>query len=111
MKAKAEAEAEIEEIFTSPPPAHAPAPPSPHGVAQGVAQGESKGAEKRFNVLVDLCGVFKRSTVRQVRDVLLGHLGASSTFDYLYHVDQVWPWPRCAGVTCEIKLICFCFVA
>jgi len=37
------------------------------------------------NVLVDLCGVFKRSSVRDVRDVLVQECG--ERFRYVYHVD------------------------
>jgi hypothetical protein len=35
------------------------------------------------NVLVDLCGVFKRSSVRDVRDVIV----AETSYRYVYHVD------------------------
>jgi len=41
-----------------------------------------------FNVLVDLCGVFKRSSIHQVRDRLKAHFGAQCPFEYVYHIDQ-----------------------
>ena len=41
-----------------------------------------------FNVLVDLCGVFKRSSIHQVRDLVLKHFGPDR-FHYVYHIDQV----------------------
>ena len=40
-----------------------------------------------FNVLVDLCGIFKRSTIHEVRDCVLGHFGPDR-FHYIYHIDQ-----------------------
>ena len=40
-----------------------------------------------FNVLVDLCGVFKRSSIHEVRDLLLRHFGPDR-FHYIYHIDQ-----------------------
>jgi hypothetical protein len=52
-----------------------------------------------FNALVDLCGVFKRSTVHDVRDLLLKHYGGGAgggggddddrcPFHYVYHIGQ-----------------------
>jgi hypothetical protein len=40
-----------------------------------------------FNVLVDLCGIFKRSTIHDVRDLVLRHFGPNR-FHYVYHIDQ-----------------------
>ena len=40
-----------------------------------------------FNVLVDLCGVFKRSTIHQVRDLVKAQFGPDA-FHYVYHIDQ-----------------------
>jgi hypothetical protein len=40
-----------------------------------------------FNVLVDLCGIFKRSSIHQVRDLVLQHFGPDR-FHYIYHIDQ-----------------------
>lgn len=40
-----------------------------------------------MNVLVDLCGVFKRSTIHQIRDLILQHFGPDR-FHYIYHIDQ-----------------------
>eukprot|EP01043_Picozoa_sp_COSAG02_P023858 COSAG02_NODE_1285_length_13457_cov_11.145606_9_plen_1761_part_00 len=41
-----------------------------------------------FNVLVDLCGIFKRSSIHDVRDLVLKHFGPER-FHYVYHIDQV----------------------
>jgi hypothetical protein len=41
-----------------------------------------------FNVLVDLCGIFKRSSVHEVRNLVLQHYGPDQ-FHYIYHIDQV----------------------
>ncbi len=38
-----------------------------------------------FNVLVDLCGIFKKISVHEVRDVVRRHFGAGR-FDYVYHI-------------------------
>jgi len=38
-----------------------------------------------FNCLVDLCGIFKRSTIHDMRDLIKKHFGP--TFQYLYHID------------------------
>ena len=40
-----------------------------------------------FNAIVDLCGIFKQSTIYDVRDVIKKHFGAEK-FDYVYHIDQ-----------------------
>ena len=40
-----------------------------------------------FNVLVDLCGIFKRSSIHEVRDLVLKHYGPDR-FHYVYHIDQ-----------------------
>ena len=37
--------------------------------------------------MVDLCGVFKRSTIQDVRDLVLQHFGPDR-FHYVYHIDQ-----------------------
>jgi hypothetical protein len=41
----------------------------------------------RFNVIVDLCGIFKLSTIHDIRDLVKKHFGADR-FDYIYHIDQ-----------------------
>ena len=46
------------------------------------------GAPMLFNVLVDLCGVFKRSTIHEVRDKVLDRYGPDR-FHFIYHIDQV----------------------
>lgn len=43
--------------------------------------------EGGFNVLVDLCGIFKRSSIHEVRDLVLRHFGADR-FHFIYHIDQ-----------------------
>lgn len=40
------------------------------------------------NVLVDLCGIFKRSSIHDVRDLVLRQFGPDR-FHYVYHIDQV----------------------
>ena len=40
-----------------------------------------------FNVLVDLCGVFKKTSIYEVRDLVLQHFGPDR-FQYIYHIDQ-----------------------
>jgi hypothetical protein len=37
---------------------------------------------------VDLCGIFKRSSIHDVRDLVLKHFGPER-FHYVYHIDQV----------------------
>lgn len=39
-----------------------------------------------FNAIVDLCGIFKRSTIHNIRDLIKKHFGPSK-FHYLYHID------------------------
>lgn len=38
------------------------------------------------NTLVDLCGIFKRSTIHDVRNLILKHFGPDR-FKYIYHID------------------------
>eukprot|EP00535_Pseudo-nitzschia_heimii_P012412 CAMPEP_0197198710 /NCGR_PEP_ID=MMETSP1423-20130617/33509_1 /TAXON_ID=476441 /ORGANISM="Pseudo-nitzschia heimii, Strain UNC1101" /LENGTH=1031 /DNA_ID=CAMNT_0042652545 /DNA_START=1648 /DNA_END=4743 /DNA_ORIENTATION=- len=40
-----------------------------------------------FNVVVDLCGIFKRSTIQDVCSCIRKHYGPDR-FHYLYHIDQ-----------------------
>ena len=40
-----------------------------------------------FNAIVDLCGVFKRSTIHDVRNLIREKYGADR-FRYVYHIDQ-----------------------
>ena len=54
-----------------------------------------EGESTAFNALVDLCGVFKRSSVHEVRDrVRAAHKG----FAYLYHIDQGDGGDRCLAI-------------
>jgi hypothetical protein len=49
-----------------------------------------------FNCIVDLCGIFKRSTIHDVRDLIKKHFGPNR-FQYLYHID---PATNCDRVLC-----------
>lgn len=40
-----------------------------------------------FNVIVDLCGIFKLSSIDDVRSLILKHFGPD-VFHYIYHIDQ-----------------------
>eukprot|EP00966_Prymnesium_polylepis_P011552 265922-Prymnesium_polylepis.1 len=40
-----------------------------------------------FNALVDLCGVFKKTSIHEVRALVLAHFGPDR-FHYIYHIDQ-----------------------
>ncbi len=40
-----------------------------------------------FNVIVDLCGIFKLSSIGDVRSLILKHFG-HDVFHYIYHIDQ-----------------------
>lgn len=40
-----------------------------------------------FNAIVDLCGIFKRSSIHDVRDLIRERYG-DDTFHYVYHIDQ-----------------------
>jgi hypothetical protein len=48
---------------------------------------EEQCSTQGFNALVDLCGVFKRSTIHDVRDLIRKKYG-SDRFRYVYHIDQ-----------------------
>ena len=43
--------------------------------------------EEGLNVVVDLCGIFKRSSIHDVRDLVLRSFGPDR-FHYIYHIDQ-----------------------
>mmetsp|Transcript_31959 Transcript_31959/g.48617 ORF Transcript_31959/g.48617 Transcript_31959/m.48617 type:complete len:1929 (-) Transcript_31959:223-6009(-) len=46
-----------------------------------------KGTDRSsFNTLVDLCGIFKQSTIHDVRDLIKKHFG-SERFKFVYHID------------------------
>jgi hypothetical protein len=51
------------------------------------AREESASNTTNFNVIVDLCGIFKQSTIHDVRDVIKKRFGPDK-FDYVYHIDQ-----------------------
>ena len=48
---------------------------------------EGVAANTLFNVLVDLCGLVKKTSIYAIRDLVLQHLGADR-FHYIYHIDQ-----------------------
>ena len=48
---------------------------------------EEQCSAQGFNALVDLCGVFKRSTIHDVRNLIRKKYGADR-FRYVYHIDQ-----------------------
>lgn len=48
---------------------------------------EEQSSAQGFNALVDLCGVFKRSTIHDVRNLIRKKYGADR-FRYVYHIDQ-----------------------
>lgn len=50
---------------------------------QRAVENGSRSAD--FNCVVDLCGIFKRSTIYDVRDLLKKQFG--TRFQYLYHID------------------------
>lgn len=56
-----------------------------------------------FNVLVDLCGVLKRSTVYDVRDMVRSTFG-SGRFQYVYHVGQADGADRVLAVNSDIDV-------
>jgi hypothetical protein len=53
-----------------------------------------------FNVLVDLCGIFKRSSIHEVRDLVLQHYGPDQ-FHFIYHIDQVDSSDRILSMTTD----------
>ena len=53
-----------------------------------------------FNALVDLCGIFKRSTIHDVRDLVLRHFGPDK-FHYIYHIDQADSHDRVLSVNSD----------
>ena len=64
----------------------------PETVTSATATGDmgASGAveeEVTFNALVDLCGIFKRSSIHEVRDLVLQRFGPDR-FHYVYHIDQ-----------------------
>lgn len=63
-----------------------------------------------FNVLVDLCGVFKRSTIHDVRDLLLSYYGPDK-YHYVYHIDQADGGDRVLRINSNNDTqVCFCFI-
>lgn len=52
-------------------------------LANGGADGGSGGGGGGFNVLVDLCGLVKKTSIHAIKDLVLKHFGRD-TFHYLY---------------------------
>jgi hypothetical protein len=55
--------------------------------ARGTSVEEVGGGTGGFNVIVDLCGIFKRSSIHDVRDLIKSIFGPDR-FHYVYHIDQ-----------------------
>ena len=53
-----------------------------------------------FNSIVDLCGIFKRSTIHDVRDLIKKHFGPDR-FHYIYHIDQTDSSDRVLSMTSD----------
>jgi hypothetical protein len=51
------------------------------------AEPEAQQRQHGFNVLVDLCGIFKKISIHEVRDMVREHFGPDR-FRYIYHIDQ-----------------------
>ena len=52
-----------------------------------IDDGDMGSEPTSFNVVVDLCGIFKRSTIQDVCSCIRKHYGPDR-FHYLYHIDQ-----------------------
>ena len=50
-------------------------------------QQQSSDKVKEFNSIVDLCGIFKQSTIHDVRDLIRRHFGPDH-FHFVYHIGQ-----------------------
>ena len=50
-------------------------------------ESQVQDSSQGFNAIVDLCGVFKRSTIHDVRNLIRDHFG-SNRFHYVYHIEQ-----------------------
>lgn len=58
-------------------------------IIESKMEGGDVGAEEKvdFNAIVDLCGIFKQSSIHDVRDLIKKHFGPDR-FLYVYHIDQ-----------------------
>jgi hypothetical protein len=79
-------------------PATASLTPLSAGQAVEMCRKDEDRQESSFNVIVDLCGVFKRSTIHDVRDLVKRHFGPDR-FHYVYHIDQVQTVGSISGYT------------
>ena len=50
-------------------------------------EAKATSSSSPFNVVVDLCGIFKLTNIYDVRELILKHFG-SDVFHYIYHIDQ-----------------------
>ena len=50
-------------------------------------EAKTTSSSSPFNVVVDLCGIFKLTDIYDVRELILKHFG-SDAFHYIYHIDQ-----------------------
>ena len=57
-----------------------------------------------FNVLVDLCGLVKKASVREVRDLVAAHFGAG-TFSYVYHISPTDGGDRVLSLTDDSDVV------
>ena len=57
-----------------------------------------------FNVLVDLCGLVKNATVREVRDLVASHFGAH-TFSHVYHISPTDGGDRVLSLTDDSDVV------
>ncbi len=55
--------------------------------SMSIDDGSIESEPTSFNVVVDLCGIFKRSTIQDVCSCIREHYGPDR-FHYLYHIDQ-----------------------
>ena len=53
-----------------------------------------------FNAIVDLCGIFKRSSIHDVRNLIREHFGPDR-FHYVYHIDQTDGSDRVLSINSE----------
>eukprot|EP00930_Biecheleria_cincta_P037281 TRINITY_DN25573_c0_g1_i1.p1 TRINITY_DN25573_c0_g1~~TRINITY_DN25573_c0_g1_i1.p1 ORF type:complete len:2388 (+),score=410.29 TRINITY_DN25573_c0_g1_i1:162-7325(+) len=60
----------------------------PMAASSEVVTPSADGPRPGFNVLVDLCGIFKRTSIHEVRNLLKRHFGPNR-FRYVYHINQV----------------------
>lgn len=60
---------------------------------------EAREAVSTPNVIVDLCGIVKKATIHDIRNLLVKHFG--NTFAFIYHIDPVSNSDRVLSVASE----------